>query len=319
MHLVQYAAPTVEPITLSELKMHLGLSSETLAGDSAMYTCLAAGSHAVQDNYTTHIGTAIDVLGKQAVVYLQPVNNGAGGTVDCKIQESDDNATWTDVTSGAFTQVTEANDTAIQEKAYTGIKRYIRTVAKVLVAACEFGTSVFVLDAVTPIDDLLTSYIETARRDVENDTGRQLITATWDYYPQRWPDGDRLKLPFGNLSSVTSVKYKDTDGTETTMTVTTDYLVETNGDQCGFIVLPYGCSWPSTVLYPSNPISIRFVCGYGATGASVPSTAKTAIKFRCAKYFESRGDDSIGQAVTEDKSYDRLIDKVPRLYDRDFL
>ncbi len=117
-------------------------------------------------------------------------------------------------------------------------------------------------------------------------------------------------------AAMVSVKWKDTDGTETTLTVgiDDDYLVETNGDQCGFIVLPYGGTWPSGSLYPSNPISIRFIAGW-TTAALVPSTVKSAIKMRCSKLYESRGEDTVGQTVHEDKTYDRLVNNIPRLWD----
>lgn len=168
-------------------------------------------------------------------------------------------------------------------------------------------------------DAYLPGFIKTAVGDVENDTSRKIITQTWDYSPQCWPDGKKLKIPFGNLQSVTSVKYKDTAGTETTMTATTEYLVETNGDQCGYLVLPYGGTWPSAPLYPSNPITVRFVCGYGATRGDVPETVKQAIKQKCGSYFQGRGDDVVGQTVVTDKTYDRLVNNIPRLYDMDFL
>jgi len=278
MRTVLKTAPTSEPISLAELKLHLRLDSETLAGNLTPYTSLASGSHAVQDNYTVHVGTGIDVLGKEAIVYLRPVNNGTGGTNDTRIEESDSLSTgYAAWTGGAFTQVTEANDTVIQEIQYTGTKRYIRTASKVLVAACEFGADVIVNSAVTADDDNLTDLITEARELVENITRRQLLTATWYAYLDEFPDVNFIKLPFGNLASVTSVKYKDSDGTETTMAVTTDYLVETNGEGIGRIVLPDGASWPTDELYPSNPITIEFVCGWAAT-ASVPKNIKRAVK-----------------------------------------
>lgn len=281
-------APTIEPITLAQAKEHLRLDSGTLSDNLTTYQSILPGSHVVANNYTTHVGTGVSVAGKAAVVNLNAGAVGAGGTVDAKIQESDDNVTYTDWTGGAFTQVTSANDNAIQEKTYAGTRAYVRVVAKVLVAACEFGADVFVYDADATEDDLLTSLIQAAREHVENITRRALLTQTWYAYLDEFPaDLDFIRLPYGNLASVTSVKYKDSDGTETTMTVTTDYLVETNGEQCGRIVLPYGVSWPSVTLYPSNPITIEFVCGWTAA-ASIKASIIAALKLILADLWTNR-------------------------------
>jgi uncharacterized phiE125 gp8 family phage protein len=288
MNLVCYSPPATEPATLAELKRHLILDSETLAGNMTLNISILGGSHPVVTGYTL-LGTAVDVIGKESLVYLQSFNNGAGGTVDAKIQECDTSTgTFTDWVGGAFTQVTEANDTVIQEKQYTGTKQWIRVVAKTLVAASEFGAVILVNAATTPEDDLLADLIIAAREIVEDVTRRKLITQTWDYYPDCFPlNQNFMKVPFGNLQSVTNIKYKDSAGTETTLTAGTDYLVETNGDQHGRIVLPYGCSWPSVTLYPSNPIAIRFICGW-LTAADVPRKYKTAIKMQAADMFLNR-------------------------------
>jgi uncharacterized phiE125 gp8 family phage protein len=308
-----YSAPTLEPVTLNELKEHLRLDSGTFDGNLTLTQCLSYGSHAITTGYT-HLGTGVEVLGKQAEVILHCGTNGATGTNDTKIQESDDNITFTDWTGGAFTQVTTANDNTDYKKAYTGTKRYIRTASKVLLAACEFGTSVLVNDAATAEDDLLEEILSAAREHVEDITRRALLTQTWDYYLDEWPATDFIKLPFGNLASVTSVSWKDTDGTETTLTVTTDYLVETNGEQCGRIVLPYGCTWPSGTLYPSNPIKIRFICGWTAA-ANIPHKIKAACKLIAADLYENREGQTLATMnYQENKTVQRLLASA-RLFD----
>lgn len=136
-------------------------------------------------------------------------------------------------------------------------------------------------------DELLKLILLTARESVEKFTARALLTQTWDICLNEWPDEDFIELPYGNLQSVTSVKYKDSDGTETTLTETTDYLVETNKEQKGRIVLPYGVSWPSDTLYPSHPITIRFVCGW-TKATDVPSSIKSALLLLAADSYNLR-------------------------------
>jgi len=307
MKAVLDTAPAIYPVTLADVKMQLYLDSGTFADNVTSTQSIAPGSHAIAAAYSL-VGTGVDVLGHDTIVLLESGTNGAGASVACKIQESDDNITFTDWTGGAFTQVTEANDNATQDIAYTGVKQYVRVVCTVAVDACSFGVSMVENAAIFAVDTLLTNLIISATEWAESYTKRRFINQIWNYYLDKFPAGDAIVLPFGNLQSTgLSIKYKDTDGAETTMTLTTDYLVETNGANYGRIVLPYGETWPSDVLYPSNPIAIKFMCGYGAVATSVPYRAKAAILRLVAKMYESRGEDILGQTVHEDVVVTNLL------------
>lgn len=225
-------------------------------------------------------------------------------------------------------------------------------------------------------DAYIATLITVAREEVEDITRRAIMTQTWDYFIDGFPDGYGITLPFGRLASVTSVKWKDEDGVETNLTKTltafaasdvsastktkvtsaahgysdadmvyiygttsydgawsitnvttntfdittafvaddatgyasTDYIMETNGDGYGQIVLPADVYWPDDTLYVSNPIAIRFVCGW-TTRPLVPSRIKGAIKLLISDMYESRGEDVVGTAQTVIKSTtaDRLL------------
>jgi uncharacterized phiE125 gp8 family phage protein len=443
MNLQLITPPTFEPITLAELKMHLRLDSGSFADSIDEVQSIAPGLKAFVDNWTTHAGVGVEVLGYSAVVSFASGVSGAGGTVDVKVQDSDDNVTYADwstaftqvavdgmlttaalaigttltnvgnglftyfiagvpyskpadaagtapgndvipmgkygavafdigadnvievieaagngagyataalATAGlaapgaghvrmgsvtatksdgaftfgttalnaanttvAYTQATlKANYNSTYEKAYTGAKRYIRTVAKVLVADCSFGTTIIRQGAAGYEDDLLNSIITAAREHVEDWTRRAIITQTFDYNLQGWPTSNEIQLPYGNLQSVTSIKYKESDWATVADTITlsegTDYLVETNGEGVGKIVLPYSTPWPGGTLYPSNPITIRFICGW-TTAALVPYKIKAAIKMICADLYENREHQSAGSAQIyfENKTVERLL------------
>lgn len=294
--------PTIEPITLSELLLHLRHDSMSLSDAIGTTQSVAPGTYDVGE----HAGASVDVQGKSAIVSLDVGAVGIGGKVDCKLQDSDDNETFSDWTGGAFDQVTAATDERVHELQYTGSRPYIRPVVTVSGAACPLSAGVLTADPSTVENDLLNDLISTAREYVEDATRRALLTQTWDYYLDEFPSGYYITVPLGNLQSITHIKYRDASATETTLTATDDYVVELCGDQYGRIVLPYGKSWPRFIPYPSNPIVIRIVCGW--TDASlIPAQIRTAVKMYAAKLYASRGEDIIGVSVTQDRTVDALI------------
>jgi len=247
MDLKLITAITTEPISKAQVKSHLRLDSETFAGDITTTQCIAPGSHAIAAAYSLE-GTGVDVLGKRALVNLNSGAVGANGTVDAKIQESDDDSTYTDWSGGGFTQVTADNDDAIQEKEYTGSKQYIRVVCTVATAACSFGVDIVTDAGGTAEDTQLDAWIQAAREYGEGYSGHAFAPQTWDYYLPKFPAGDYVEWPLGPLTAITHVKYTDSDGDETTMTENTDYIVDVDTEP-GKIYLPYATSWPSFVPY----------------------------------------------------------------------
>jgi len=135
-------------------------------------------------------------------------------------------------------------------------------------------------------DTHLYALIDGATLFAEKYLCRKLITQTWYVYYDEWPSGDAIELPFGDLQSVTAVKYTDTDESESTLSAAT-YLVDTDSIP-GRVVLGYGESWPTVTLSPKNPIEIEFITGFGDTEADVPAVIKNAIKMFCAQHYEHR-------------------------------
>lgn len=297
-------APTVEPVSLAEVKTYLRVDSGTMADNLGALQSIAPGDHVVAASYSLE-GTGVDIQGYSALVILDSGTNGTNGTVDVKIQESDDDDTYTDWTGGAFTQVTTANDNAVQEKQYTGTKRYIRAVATVGTATCDFGVSVIRQAATSNEDDLLNSLIEAARKAMETHLNRAIITQTWYFYFNDFPASDRMRLGMGTLQSVTSVKYTDTDSSQSTFS--TDYYEADTVAVPGEIVLKYGQSWPSATLKTVNPIVVEAVVGYGASSSYVPENIRQAILILISDLYEHRGDIVTGTIVAHLNWLDALV------------
>lgn len=134
-------------------------------------------------------------------------------------------------------------------------------------------------------DAHLLSLIKAATSYVERQTARALISQTLDYTIERFPYGDEpLYLPRSPLSSVTSVKYYDTNGTQQTM-ASADYVVFTDREP-GYIRLAADAEWPTCGTRP-QPVTVRFVAGYSAASA-VPEDLRALLLLLVAHWFENR-------------------------------
>ncbi len=270
--------PTEEPVSVDEIKNHLRIDSGTI-GDAVTETpTINTASYSSGDS----TGTGVDVMGNRVVV-----NATAGavtGSVSIHLEESDDNITYSDVVGSTFTALSTANQNTVVEKEYSGSKQYIRACATVIGSAV-YGVNVLEFSPYSPEEDDIESYITVARDMIEGHTGRRLINQTWNYYLDRWPISNTLKIPYAPLVSVSSVKYTDVDGVEGTLS-TSDYDVDINSEP-GRVVLKETASWPSVTLNPLNPINIEYVAGYG-TSTNVPKIIKHAIKLIVGDLYENR-------------------------------
>ncbi len=146
----------------------------------------------------------------------------------------------------------------------------------------------------TDDDALITSLITAARQYCEQYQNRAYVTQTLELTLDEFPDMP-FDLPMPPLQSVTSIKYIDKDGLETTWDPA-NYIVDVDS-QPGRIALAYGKTLPTVTLKPVNAVKIQFVAGYGAT-AAVPQTVKQAMLLLIGAWYEQREALVVGSTVT---------------------
>lgn len=152
-------------------------------------------------------------------------------------------------------------------------------------------------------DNLVSSFLKTARERCETEVDRAFITSTWDLpidsfpsttllpytspYRELWMLGHRggIAIPNPPLQSVTSLTYVDVAGVTQTLAAPTYQVVI---GPPAMVVPVYGTSWPSYRLQPES-IVLRYVAGYGPASA-VPEVVKTAIRMFAVHLFENRGE-----------------------------
>lgn len=136
-------------------------------------------------------------------------------------------------------------------------------------------------------DQDLLALTKAARIYCERITGKAFITQTLKLTRDTFPgyrEGYTFRLPRPPLVSVTSIKYDNTAGTETTVSAA-DYVVDTSCEP-GRVGLAWGDVWPQTIGELGD-VRIVYVAGYGAATA-VPQTIKQAILLLVSHWFENR-------------------------------
>lgn len=134
--------------------------------------------------------------------------------------------------------------------------------------------------------------IKAARHYVEQYTYRSLITQSWT---ATFDDFLALPLRFGDVSSLTSLTYVDTDGVTQTLSTSIYELARENGRQ--IVRMQYNQVWPARRVHPDN-ITVVYVAGYGAA-AAVPQAIKQAMLMLIGHWFENRETVNIGTTTSE--------------------
>jgi len=137
----------------------------------------------------------------------------------------------------------------------------------------EAKKHLYINTANTSDDALVYALIRGATQWVEQYTKRRLVSQTTKLFLRDWPRNDYITYPYGQLQSVTHIKYKNTAGTQFTWD-SGEYIVDTDSDP-GRVVVGYGESYPTTALYPSLPIETQFVSGYYYGSVWAVNTAYT--------------------------------------------
>jgi uncharacterized phiE125 gp8 family phage protein len=148
-------------------------------------------------------------------------------------------------------------------------------------------------------DALITRLIKSARRRCEAETRRALVTQTWDLVLPEWPCEDRrIVVPLAPLQTITSVSYVDPAGA-TVVLPSGDYKVRPGSP--GLVMLRASKSWPSLTSDP-DPITVRFVAGYGAA-AAVPESLLHGMLLLIGSGYEHREDRVTGTIAPQLDGY----------------
>lgn len=122
-------------------------------------------------------------------------------------------------------------------------------------------------------DQQVRDSIQAAIDKIQDQTSRQLITATYDLRLDCFPNEIELRKP--PIQSVTSITYNDTAGDPQTLSASL-YEVDVKSEP-GRIIPAYGTYWPTT-RGQHNDVTVRFVCGYGNGPEDIPSRAKHLLR-----------------------------------------
>ncbi len=139
-------------------------------------------------------------------------------------------------------------------------------------------------------DALIGAIIKSVRQIAESITRRSLASQVFEIALDDFPE-EEIILPMPPVESITSVKYKNSDGVETTWE-SSKYIFYNS--EPAKIIPAYGEVFPSFTPYPAGAVKVRFTAGYktGGTDASliIPEAIKQALLLLIGSFYENRED-----------------------------
>lgn len=137
------------------------------------------------------------------------------------------------------------------------------------------------------LNSYLQALITAARVQCENYTG--MVICARNFIEKHSDLLGTMMLRWGNVQSITSIKYLDEDVAEQTLSdINDNYIIDLNNDPAIIQAKP-DFTIPDTadVL---NAVTIEYLAGY-QTAEAIPEPIKHAIRLMVGKYYENREDD----------------------------
>jgi uncharacterized phiE125 gp8 family phage protein len=160
-------------------------------------------------------------------------------------------------------------------------------------------------------DELITQYIASARRWLEEYTRRAFITQEWELTLERFPITApfEIVLPWGKARAINDISYTDSAGNPQTLSgpssspAGTDWQEDLSSDEGGRIRPPSDSDWPQTEDHNIAAVTVNYDVGLAALSVDVPDSLKTAVLYRLTDLYEYRGDvDGNGTASAKDQA-----------------
>lgn len=167
----------------------------------------------------------------------------------------------------------------------------------------------------TAKNSYITALINASGKMCEAYAGLSLITQTrrvkLDGFPLR-----RLfiELPYGPVQSVELFTYENDDGTTTTLTEGTDFILDKHSRVAR--VYPIGTDgeidvWPDDVKDIPHSVTIEYNAGYDdVSGEPLPQQIRQAILMQVASMFETRQDEQNGSTSMVNWNSMAMLDTV---------
>lgn len=146
----------------------------------------------------------------------------------------------------------------------------------------------------TAEDTMIEALITAARQHIEGICNRTLITTIWNLTLDAFPG--EILLPRPPAVSISSIKYDDVEGTETTLS-SSAYRLDATKYQPK-ITPAYGYTWPST-RGQTGAVRVIYTAGYGAAGSAVPGPLRSAIKLLLGHLYEHRESVIVGSIAVQ--------------------
>lgn len=161
------------------------------------------------------------------------------------------------------------------------------------------------LEQDAPDSGVVQGFLQVARESFEHVTARCLMPQTLRYTADGFPPDDYeqpMYLPRAPVTAVSQIQYLDYGAQLQTLDPATYVVdIESLPPRVG---LGYAKVWPPTIPLP-QAVRITFTAGY-ADAASVPASAKAAIKLLLGELYENRERVLQGAPVQELPAYRAL-------------